>query len=152
MADIPISLIDIDDIRTGRGGGGKKAWGGKYGKYRDSVRKLIPFFKEQIEKSKDSRGIRMRARDIATEMGPDFLLKENGKGSGKNIGGKHTTSLLWGLKYVLWDEHIVITQGKHKDGSDVFILRTRVEGDVLPESLAKSKAEEAKKGGTAKSV
>lgn len=115
-----IQLVEPNDMRTGRGGGGK-AKGQKYAKYRLAAQKIVPFLKESI-KAKET--IRVKTDDIKKEMGKDFT-------------SKHTTSIYWGLKYSLFQEGIWVTTGKHTDGSDVLVLRDATPEDKLPDSLTK---------------
>lgn len=116
-----IPLIEAEEVRTGRGGG--KTKGEKYGKYADAVKKSIPWIKEQIAGSKDGF-IRVRATDLAQEMGGDFARRS-------------PTSIYWGLKYVLFNEGVVVDTGTHKSGDKLLIMRLGTEEDKLPPSLSK---------------
>lgn len=117
-----ISLVEADEMRTGRGrGGGKGKGGGKYAKYRIAAQKIVPFLKENIE-SKET--IRMKTEDLKKEMGSDFAKK-------------HPTSMYWGLKYALFQEGIWVITGKHKDGSEMLVMRGATPEDKLPDSLTK---------------
>lgn len=118
-----IELVGEDDVRTRGGGRGKKS--GKYISYRNAIRSHIPWFKRQISVSKDGV-IRFRAKDIKNII----------PGTAK----KHDTTIYWGLKYAMWHEgDMVVTQGKHKNGDEIFIIRLKKEGDILPPSLSKGK-------------
>ncbi len=118
-----IELIDESECST-RGKGGGRTKGEKYGKYAVAIAKSVPWIKEEIEKSKDGM-IRVKVEDIAREMGPDFIKR-------------HHTSLGWGLKYVLFNEGIVVDAGTHKDGkTKLFVMRMATNEDILPPSLNK---------------
>lgn len=117
---MPIQLVEVDEMRTGRGGGGK-AKGQKYAKYRLAIHKIAPFLKENIE-AKET--IRVKTDDLKKEMGGEFATK-------------HATSIYWGLKYTLFNEGIWVTTGKHTDGSDVLVMRSATPEDKLPDSLTK---------------
>jgi len=58
---------------------------------------------------------------------------------GSEMGGefakKNPTSLYWGLKYVLFNEGIVVDTGTHKSGDKLLIMRLGTENDVLPLAL-----------------
>jgi hypothetical protein len=81
--------------------------------------------KESIE---EKGTIRVKNEDIKKEMGSEFAKK-------------HGTSIYWGLKYVLFQEGIWVTTGKHNDGSDVLVMRSTVPEDKLPDSLTKGDKE-----------
>lgn len=116
-----IPLVEAEEVRTGRGGG--KTKGEKYGKYAVAVTKSVPWIKEQISGSKDGT-IRIKAADLAKEMGGDFAKK-------------NPTSIYWGLKYVLFNEGIVVDTGTHKSGDKLLLMRLGTEEDKLPPSLSK---------------
>ncbi len=115
-----IELVEATEVRTGRGG---KTKGEKYGKYAIAIQKHIPWIKEQIASNKDGI-IRVKATDMGKEMGGEFA-KKNG------------TSIYWGLKYVLFQEGIVVDTGTHKTGDKLLIMRLGKEDDRLPPSLSK---------------
>ena len=119
-----IKLFDASEMKTGRGGG-KRGTGEKYAKYKTAIAPHVEFLKNAIEDSADGT-IRVAVTDLAKSMG---------------MTGRHETSIYWGLKYVLFHEGIVVTTGQTKDGSPVLIMRNKVEGDVLPESLTRSPGE-----------
>lgn len=128
-----IDLINDQEVKTGRGTG-KKPRGGlgkKYKNYRLAIENILPFLKESLEQSKNNT-IRIRLNDIAKEMGDKF----------KN---KHSTSLMWGLKFTLFNEGIMVRSGKHNDGSDILIMTKRNEHDTLPPSLEIMRKENEKK-------
>jgi hypothetical protein len=114
-----INLIDAEDVRSGRHGVAK---GIRYGKYAEAINSHVPQLKEQIAKH---NVIRVRISDIANEMGGEFTKK-------------NATSIYWGLKYVLFDQGIVVGNATHKTGDKLLVMRKRVDGDVLPASLAKN--------------
>lgn len=123
-----IPLFSAEDMKTGRGGG-KRGTGKRYGKYADAIRPHVAFLKEGIENAPDGH-IRVRVSDLAKTIG---------------MTGKHETSIYWGLKYTLFGEGIVVTTGQTKANEPVLVMRARVEGDKLPDSL--TKAAEAEKTG-----
>lgn len=120
MRKMDIKLFDADEMKTGRGGG-KRGSGEKYGKYKSAIAPHLEFLRSGIEDSKDGT-IRVKVEDLAKAMG---------------MPGKHETSIYWGLKYVLFSEDIVVTTGKTKHDEPVLVMRTKVEGDKLPDSLRK---------------
>lgn len=120
MVEISIPLFDVEDMKTGRGGG-KRGTGQKYAKYASAIEPTVGFLKESIAGSKDG-SIRVKVADIAKQMG---------------MTGKHETSIYWGLKFSLFQKGIVVTTGQTKDGSPVLVMRERKDGDTLPASLAK---------------
>lgn len=115
-----IELVSVDQIRSGRGG---KSKGEKYGKYAIAIQKNIPWIKEQIKKSKDGF-IRVKNEDIRKEMGGEFVKKNE-------------TSVYWGLKYVLFQEGVVVESGTKDTGEKLLIMRLADNEDRLPDSLAK---------------
>ena len=116
-----IPLVEAEEVRTGRGGG--KTKGEKYGKYGIAIQKTVPWIKEQIAGSKDGV-IRIKTVDLSKEMGGDFAKK-------------NPTSIYWGLKYVLFNEGIVVDTGTHKSGDKLLVMRLGTEEDKLPPSLQK---------------
>lgn len=121
-----IELIDVGQMRVGRAGG-RKGSGERYPKYKVAVQKILPFLKDSIQ---DKGTIRVKTEDIKKELGGDFA-------------NKHATSMYWGLKYVLFQEGVWVSTGQHTDGSDVLIMRSATEKDVLPDSLTKQDKEGA---------
>ncbi len=115
-----IELVEATEVRTGRGG---KTKGEKYGKYAIAIQKHIPWIRDQIASNPDGI-IRVKATDMGKEMGGEFA-KKNG------------TSIYWGLKYVLFQEGIVVDTGTHKSGDKLLVMRLGREDDRLPASLAK---------------
>lgn len=126
-----IPLVEADDVRTGRGG---KTKGEKYGKYAVAISKSVPWIKEEIEKSKDSV-IRIKNSDIRKEMGGEFIKKND-------------TSIYWGLKYVLFQEGIVVETGTHANGNKLLLMRLANDNDRLPLSLSKYLEKEEDNGDT----
>ena len=115
-----IELVEATEVRTGRGG---KTKGEKYGKYAIAIQKHIPWIRDQISASSEGT-IRIKATDMGREMGGEFAKK-------------NATSIYWGLKYVLFQEGIVVDTGTHRTGEKLLIMRLGKEDDVLPASLAK---------------
>lgn len=116
-----IELVDIEDVSPGRGKGRKGSRTGKYSKYRIGLESHIQWFKDEIGKSKDG-SIRVKNADI---------LKNIGSGVGRN-----PTSIYWAVKYVLFQEGMWVSQGKHKSGDDLLVVRMATKDDKLPPSLA----------------
>lgn len=125
-----IKLFEPEDMKTGRGGG-KRGGGEKYAKYKTAIAPHIQFLKDGIAGSKDGT-IRVKVEDLAKAMG---------------MGGKHETSIYWGLKYTLFGEGLVVTTGQTKDNEPVLIMREKKEGDTLPASLVKHMTAPAGTGG-----
>lgn len=115
-----IPLVGVDEVRTGRGG---KTKGEKYSKYVVAIKKHISWIKEEIGKSKDGT-IRVKNVDLRKEMGGEFVKKND-------------TSIYWGLKFVLFNEGIVVETGTHANGDKLLVMRTANDEDRLPTSLAK---------------
>ncbi len=115
-----IELVEATEVRTGRGG---KTKGEKYGKYAIAIQKHIPWIRDQIAANAEGI-IRIKATDMGKEMGGEFAKK-------------NATSIYWGLKYVLFQEGIVVDTGTHRTGEKLLIMRLGKEDDVLPASLAK---------------
>lgn len=126
-----IELVEATEVRTGRGG---KTKGEKYGKYAIAIQKHIPWIKDQIAENKDGI-IRVKATDMGKEMGGEFIKK-------------NATSIYWGLKYVLFQEGIVVDTGTHKTGDKLLIMRLGKEDDRLPPSLSKYLEPEEEDAGT----
>lgn len=115
-----LELVEAGSVRSGRGG---KTKGEKYSKYAVAIHKSIPWIEEQIANSPDGT-IRIKTKDMGNEMGGEFVKKNEG-------------SIYWGLKYILFQEGIVVDTGTHSDGSKLLIMRNANEDDRLPASLAK---------------
>jgi hypothetical protein len=115
-----IQLVEAGSVRSGRGG---KTKGEKYSKYAVAIQKSIPWIEEQIANSPDGT-IRIKNVDMKNEMGGEFVKKADG-------------SVYWALKYILFQEGIVVDTGTHSDGSKLLIMRDANDNDVLPASLAK---------------
>lgn len=116
-----LQIVEPDDVRKGRSGGRTK--GEKYKKYGMAIEKIVPWIREEIEKSKDSI-VRVRNSDIRKEMGGEFV-------------NKNETSIYWGLKFTLFQEGIVVETGTHTSGDKLLLMRLANDDDKLPESLAK---------------
>lgn len=116
-----LDLVDIKDTKSTRGGGGKKGAGQKYPKYRTAVATMLPWFKEQIDKHGT---IRVKVSDVAREMGREFEAK-------------HPTSITWALKFVMFNEGMIVTTGKTNDDKPILVIRAATPEDKLPDSLEK---------------
>lgn len=114
-----IELIDAEEVIGRRG----RTKGDKYGKYAEAIKSHIDWIREKIEESKDGH-IRAKAKDIAKEMGQDFV-------------GRDERSIYNGLRYVLFNEGIVVELGTHTDGDKLLIMRLATEEDRLPQHLSK---------------
>ena len=122
-----IPLVNVEDIRTGKGHGARKGSGtGKYSKYRIGLEPQVPWLREEIGKSKDG-SIRVKVNDI---------LKTITQNVGGTVG-RHSTSVYWGTKYILYQEGLWVTQAKTKKGDDALVIRKATEDDKLPPSLLK---------------
>lgn len=115
-----VPLVSVDDVQTGRGG---KTKGEKYGKYAQAIAKEVGWLKDQISASPDKK-IRLKVRDIANAMGPEFAKKSD-------------TAIYWGLKFVLFHEGLVVDTGTAKDKAKLLVIRVATPEDKLPPSLAK---------------
>lgn len=115
-----IPLVTLEEVQTGRGG---KTKGEKYGKYAQAIAKDVQWLKDQIAVSPDKK-IRVKTRDIAKAMGPEFEKKSD-------------TAIYWGLKFVLFHEGIVVETGTARDKSKLVVMRIATPEDELPPSLAK---------------
>lgn len=116
-----LQAIEPEEVRVGRKGG--KTKGEKYGKYAQAVAKLVPTIEESIGKSPDG-SVRFKTADVAKEMGAEFAKK-------------NTTSIYWGLKFVLFHNGIVVDTGTHKSGEKLLVMRKATPEDKLPPSLSK---------------
>lgn len=110
-------LVSVDDMRDK-----KDPKIVPFKKYFEAVDKIgmIKWIKENIEKRYD-RIVVAKISDVAKEMGPTFEIS-------------HFTTLYSGLKYVLFQNGIVLGLGVHKDGDRVFIMREKTLEDKLPSS------------------
>lgn len=115
-----INIVEAKDVKVGRGG---KTKGEKYGKYAIAIQDTLPWIRNQIEKSPDGM-IRVRTKDVGIAMGGEFVKKDEG-------------SIYWGLKYILFQEGIVVLGGTHSNGDKLLVMRLANDDDVLPDSLAK---------------
>lgn len=114
-------LIDADEVKAGRGS--KSGKGARYAKYTDALRPHLSWLRDTIKDSKDGH-IRMRVKDLTKEMGTDFV-------------NKNPTSIYWGTKYALYKQDIIVTTGQNNAGEDLLVMRTKIDGDKLPDSLMK---------------
>lgn len=115
-----LQAIELDEVRIGRKGRTK---GEKYSKYAAAIEKHIPWIRGEIEKSKDAT-VRVKNVDMKKEMGGEFVNKSD-------------VSVYWALKYVLFQEGIVVETGTHTSGDKLLVMRLANDDDVLPASLAK---------------
>ena len=105
-----ITLFNKEDTKRGR------APTKPYGVYSLAISEHIP---EQISKSKDDH-IYIRKNDLEETLGIKIIAFD---------------SLLWALKFVLFEHGMVINKAHMRDGSRIFSIRIGIEDDVLPESL-----------------
>jgi len=91
-------------------------------KYFEAVERagMIKWIKENIEIRSD-RTVVAKVSDVAKEMGPTFEMS-------------HFTTIYTGLKYVLFQDDIMLGLGFHRDGDRVFIMKEKKPGDKLPSS------------------
>ena len=94
-----------------------------YSQYENVLKKLIPWIMEQIEKSPD-KIIRIKAKDIAHEMGPEFEKKEY-------------IDLYWGIKYILQGYGIIIETGIAIDKDNLFVMKLSEE-KIISKPVKKS--------------
>lgn len=116
LEHIKRSLINVPDSDVK---GRKK--GEKYGKYRIAIFPIIPWIKDHIRNSDDGI-VRVKICDIVKEMGHEFSKKND-------------TTIYWGLKYVLFQNDIIVDMRTHTDGDKMLVMRTRNIDDELPPSL-----------------
>ena len=95
--------------------------------YIDYTSKLVPWIKEQIEKSPD-KIVRVKAEDIIDEMGPTFKKDISIYKSEKDI---HIRAL-WELKCLLWPDEIVVNGAMSKDDEDLITFRKATPEDESP--------------------
>lgn len=112
--------IDITEVKSGRAGRTK---GEKYGKYAATVPRILPDIEALIDASKDGK-VRLKNSDVAREMGADYAKK-------------NSTSIYWGLKFVLFSHGIYVDTGTHTSGEKLLVMRRATKEDRLPPSLAK---------------
>lgn len=112
-----IELVSVDDVK-GRGNSKGK---GKYSKYREGLGPHVDWFKEEIAKSADGK-VRIKNSDI---------LKIVGNGVGKN-----PTSVYWGVRYTLFQDGLAVSQGTHRNGESLLVIRVANDDEVLPTSLS----------------
>ncbi len=97
--------------------------GRKYGRYAQAIGGEVQWIKDAIEESSDGK-IRLKIRDVAKSMGPEFEKKQN-------------KAIYWGTRFILFHEGIVVTIAKGKDGEELLIMGMATPEDTLPPSLAK---------------
>ena len=110
-----IKIVDDVDIKHGR------APAKPYGYYFTAISEHIPWLKEQITKSKKGY----------------IYVKKNELENSLDLKVINFDSLLFALKFVLFENGMVIDKVRLKDGTRVFSIRLGSEDDVLPESLRK---------------
>lgn len=113
-----IPIIDSSEVVT-RG----ETKGYKYGKYAQAIGSEIQWLKDSIQKSDDGR-IRVKIRDLAKSMGPEFEKKKD-------------KAIYWGTRFVLFHEGIVVAPAKDTGNKELLVMRMATSEDVLPHSLAK---------------
>lgn len=101
----------------------KETKGHKYGKYAQAIGSEVQWIKDTIIRSSDGK-IRIKIRDIAKSMGPEFEKKKN-------------KAIYWGARFVLFHEGIVVAPGKDKANEELLVMRMATSEDMLPPSLAK---------------
>lgn len=116
-----IPLVESTEVKAHGGHGKGHTKGEKYGKYAIAISPHLPWLKENIDTSKDGY-IRIKTTDIAEAM---------------KIPKKSDTAIYWGLKYVLFNEGIVVETATHKDNSQILTMRFATTEDRLPPSLSK---------------
>lgn len=94
--------------------------------YEMTIVKLIPWIREQINKSHDNI-IRIKVTDIKKEMGPEFEKISE-------------IELYWGLKPVLYKYSISLETGKTKNDEALYLMKSFKE-IILPQDIIKLKVE-----------
>lgn len=140
-----LKLVDEKDIKRrniGKGSGkGNERGSGRMGVFVDyavALKSVISFLRKEIDERKriynrnmglsngdieDIGEIRVKAKDIIKEMGREFERK-------------NPSSLIYGIRYVLFQEDIfLVKEMVHKDGSAIYVLRDVRSGDKLPDCL-----------------
>lgn len=97
--------------------------GRKYGRYAQAIGSELQWIKDAIIKSDDGK-IRIKIREIAKSMGPEFEKKQD-------------KAIYWGTRFVLFHEGIVVAPGKDKANEELLVMRMATSEDMLPPSLAK---------------
>lgn len=125
--EMEIQLISVEDVQKRRG----RTKGEKYGRYAQAIAHQVQWFKDRIEESPcpkegDIKSIRMKIRDVAKAMGPEFEQKSD-------------KAIYWGLRFVLFHEGIVVTTGKTNppENAPLLVMRYATDKDTLPPSLSK---------------
>jgi hypothetical protein len=113
-----IPIIDPSEVVT-RG----ETKGHKYGKYAQAIGSEIQWLKDSIKKSDDGK-IRIKIRDLAKSMGPEFEKKKD-------------KAIYWGTRFVLFHEGIVVAPAKDVGNKELLVIRMATSDDILPQSLAK---------------
>ncbi len=113
-----IPIVDPSDVIIR-----EETKGRKYGKYAQAIGSEIQWLKDSIKKSKDGK-IRIKARDIAKSMGPEFEKKKD-------------KAIYWATRFVLFHEGIVVSPGKSADNEELLVMRMATSDDVLPKYLAR---------------
>jgi hypothetical protein len=111
-----IPIVDSSEVVT-RG----ETKGHKYGKYAQAIGSEIQWLKDSIKKNGK---IRIKTRDFAKSMGPEFENKKD-------------KAIYWGTRFVLFHEGIVVAPAKDTGNKDLLVMRMATSDDVLPHSLAK---------------
>lgn len=113
-----IPIVDSSEVVT-RG----ETKGHKYGKYAQAIGSEIQWLKDSIKKSDDGM-IRLKIRDFAKSMGPEFEKKKD-------------KAIYWGTRFVLFHEGIVVSPAKDTGNKELLVMRMATSEDILPQSLAK---------------
>lgn len=96
----------------------------KYTEYGKMLEPHIENIKSMIDKSSNGEAV-VSIRDIANIIDMDE---------------KSSTAIRNGVKYIMWQHKIATDLGIHKDGiSELLIFRNPVDGEKLPDSLARNK-------------
>lgn len=132
-----IKIIGADEVISRKGGG--KRHGAKYADYAAALKPHVEWLDDQIENSEDG-AIRVKLADFAKACGKVMKKVVNGEVV-PNAPGLDPTSLGWGFKYVLFHAGFGLTMGKIDDGQPVMVIRKKVDGEMLPASLAKYDAQ-----------
>ncbi len=113
-----IPIIDSSEVISR-----EETKGHKYGKYAQAIGSEIQWLRDSIKRSNDGK-IRIKIRDIAKTMGPEFEKKKD-------------KAIYWATRFVLFHEGIVVSSAKGVDNKELLIMRMATSEDMLPRSLAK---------------
>lgn len=92
-----------------------------YTKYCDALQKIVPRIDKDISRSPNKEVI-IKVKDLTKKMGKEFEKL-------------HPTSIYWGVKYNMFQEGIIVSTKKTKEGELALVMRHKTEIDLLPATL-----------------